>query len=324
MAAPAHAAAAGGGGDGATQQGRGGLPKVVARHAASGAVLEVYTHGATVTSWVPRPGGPDVLFVSSAAVWDGVKAVRGGIPLAFPQFAAQGPLPMHGFARVSTWAVDTVVDGGVTLTLADSAATRALWPHAFRLVYRVTFSGEALSTTLEVHHAPDTPADAPPLVFEALLHSYFGVGEGGVGAGGVRVAGLAGVTYLDKPAGGATVVEASDAFELLGEVDRIYKDAPGDVSVTGLRQPGGPSALTIRRRAAVRDEAPALKQVVEHAPLDVVVWNAGPAKCASIADFGPEDWRSYVCVEPGRVSDKVTLPPRRVWSIMQTVTPTWA
>lgn len=36
----------------------------------------------------------------------------------------------------------------------------------------------------------------------------------------------AGATYLDKPSGGAAIVEAAAAVSLAGEVDRIYTNTP--------------------------------------------------------------------------------------------------
>jgi glucose-6-phosphate 1-epimerase len=108
------------------------LPVVVARHAASGAELRIHPFGATVTSW-KTGAGQEVLFVSSAADLSGARPIRGGIPVAFPQFGAQGPLPMHGFARTAVWETVAVEDGAVEMALRDDEATRALWPHAFAL-----------------------------------------------------------------------------------------------------------------------------------------------------------------------------------------------
>lgn len=95
-------------------------------------------------------------------------------------------------------------------------------------------------------------AAAGPFSFEALLHTYLAVGAGN--AGGVAIRGLqgarggargrgaserskspspppspspnAGVTYLDKPSGGAAVVEEGEAVSLGAEVDRIYANTP--------------------------------------------------------------------------------------------------
>ena len=49
----------------------------------TGERLEVLLHGATVVSWKSN-NGKENLFLSSKAVLDGSKAVRGGIPLVFP------------------------------------------------------------------------------------------------------------------------------------------------------------------------------------------------------------------------------------------------
>lgn len=93
-------------------------------------------------------------------------------------------------------------------------------------------------------------------------------------------------------------------------------------------QTAGPrfSSITIKRRAAVRPAAPALSQVVVQCPLDVVVWNAGAVRARAIADLGDEDWRHYICIEPGRVSPATaahpagaSLPPGRVWTLTQEV-----
>ena len=49
----------------------------------TGERLEVLLHGATVVSWKSN-NGKENLFLSSKAVLDGSKAVRGGIPIVFP------------------------------------------------------------------------------------------------------------------------------------------------------------------------------------------------------------------------------------------------
>ena len=380
--------------------GRGGLPHVQLRHS-SGATVEVYLHGATVTSYVSAVGQP-LLFVSSEAVFDGVKPIRGGIPLVFPQFAMQGPLPMHGFARTSSWTLEEVGDGMAVLSLRDSEATRALWAHAFRLRLRITFDEARLATHLDV----ENPKEATePFAFEALQHSYFLAGTAEDAAARLTLAGLGGVTFLDKPRGAAPFVESSDPMRLEGEVDRIYCNTPcvwglrwprargkrpwahvmrpwaygmwpralgtrtgrqrarayealseggqhpirycaphsrtrapppprsADIVVAGITSgaeaasPGTRfTSIVVKRRATLRPSAPALSQVVEGCPLDVVVWNPGPVRARAILDLGDEDWRHYVCVEPGRVSPATAthhaataLPPGRVWTLTQEV-----
>ena len=67
-------------------------------HIACGDSALVALQGAHVLSWVS--GGRERLFLSPANHWDGRTAIRGGIPVCFPQFNARGGLPRHGFARL--------------------------------------------------------------------------------------------------------------------------------------------------------------------------------------------------------------------------------
>ena len=306
--------------------GAGGQPRLVVT-SSSGAALEVYLLGATATSF-RTAAGQELLFRSSRAVFDGSKAIRGGIPVAFPQFAAQGPLPQHGLARTLEWAVESAADGSAALVLADSPATRSKWDHAFQLRLRFSFDGSSLGAALEVRHPG--PAGAEPFQFEALLHTYLATGGGrsvggGDGRGSLRVHGLGGATYVDKPSGGERRVEPDDPFALVGEVDRVFlagaegPAGPGaDVVVSGLASVPC-SRVRVHRTATLRDEAARLGAIVA-VPSDVVVWNPGAAKCAMIADLGPEDWHNYVCVEPGVVSRKVSLAPGRLFTLTQRLT----
>jgi len=58
----------------------------------------------------------------------------------------------------------------VALRLVDSEATRAVWPHAFSVLYTVTLTDGALSMRLEV-----TNTGEGPLSFTGALHTYLKV-----------------------------------------------------------------------------------------------------------------------------------------------------
>ena len=88
----------------------GSLP-AVRLTAADGAQATVALFGAHLLSW-RTADGKERLFCSSQTALDGSKAIRGGVPVIFPQFNVRGDGPRHGFARVSTWRL-------VWLTLAD-------------------------------------------------------------------------------------------------------------------------------------------------------------------------------------------------------------
>ena len=73
------------------------------------------------------------------------KAIRGGVPVCFPQFGGFGPLQQHGFARNSAF---EVVSGGsdtVTLAMSQNLEQLTVFPHAFRL--RVTVRAPVLPLT---------------------------------------------------------------------------------------------------------------------------------------------------------------------------------
>ena len=50
----------------------------------------------TLTTFYPLQ-----LFVSKRSVFDGKKAIRGGVPFVFPIFGPSTVMPQHGFARIS-------------------------------------------------------------------------------------------------------------------------------------------------------------------------------------------------------------------------------
>ena len=152
----------------------------------TGDSVEILLHGATVTSWktpssssAPREN----LWLSSAAILDGSKPVRGGIPLVFPVFGpppAGSKLPQHGFARNVRWEFlgKSTSEGdaaGVKLDFGLSSETlppdwRDKWGYQFGLVYSVTLAPGSLGTSLVVSNEGD---DAFEL--QALLHTYLTV-----------------------------------------------------------------------------------------------------------------------------------------------------
>jgi glucose-6-phosphate 1-epimerase len=83
------------------------------------ASVDIYLFGATLTSWCNNDGRENI-FVSSLALFNGVKAIRGGIPIVFPQFGQPlKTMAQHGFARNSLWSVQSQ-------TYDDTSATTVL------------------------------------------------------------------------------------------------------------------------------------------------------------------------------------------------------
>ena len=234
---------------------------------------EVAIYGAHVLSYRPTGHSPVLWMAKDFMSTPDGKALRGGIPVCWPWF---GPLPdgtgpMHGFVRTARWnLLKTGYDSystSVTLLLEDSAETRALWPHAFRLELQVTV-GANLKVTLTT-----TNTDSEPFAITEALHSYFRVKD----VRDVRVTGLDGVRYIDRAPGGADGVQAGDiAFS--AETDRIYVGAPEECSVD--------DKSTGRKIRIAKEGGNA-----------AVVWNPWIEKTARLADLLPDDYLRFVCVE---------------------------
>ncbi len=129
-----------------------------------GARATVTEHGAHVLSWTPA-AGDERLFLSARSRFGDGASIRGGIPVIFPQFAAFGPLPKHGFARTRPWTTLHVSPDSATFELSADAATRAIWPHEFaaRVVVRVDDASVAVTLTVENR-------DPAAFSFAAALH----------------------------------------------------------------------------------------------------------------------------------------------------------
>jgi glucose-6-phosphate 1-epimerase len=275
--------------------GNGGLPKVtVTTPAATG---EIYLHGGHVTSWTPA-GHADVLFVSPRSRWEAGRAIRGGIPVCFPWFgnkADDRQAPAHGFVRTTTWMLESIrqTDNGVDVSLAIESDGRslALWPHAFRLVLRATF-GAALRVELAAANTGETP-----LTFEEALHTYHAIGD----ATAVRIAGLDGVSYLDKVDGGRERVQEG-AVTIAAETDRVYFNTAGAIDIDD---------LALRRRL----------HISKAYSRSTIVWNPWVEKARALADLQDDDWRRMVCVETANVRpDDVELRPGEQHVMSLTVT----
>jgi glucose-6-phosphate 1-epimerase len=276
-----------------TVPGVGGLPKIVVQ-APDGARAELYLHGAHVTSWMPPGAGGERLFLSAASGFRADAAIRGGVPVIFPQFAGRGPLPRHGFARTAEWTPVGVErrerDVRVTLRLADSEGTRAIWPHAFVAELTVTVGGPSLRIALSVANHDTTPFD-----FTAALHTYLRVAD----VRRTTIAGLGGARYEDSAAGGAAQPAAEDELHVAGETDRVY--------------------LGVSRELEVREDGRVTAVGASGFP-DVVVWNPGPERGAALADLEPEGWLRMLCVEAAVVGTPVHLGPFERWEGVQTLT----
>lgn len=256
--------------------------------AGDGSEAVVLLHGGHLVSW-KTAGGVERLFLSDRAVYAPGQAVRGGVPVVFPQFAAQGPLVKHGFARTQPWAVKSVDttanDALAVLQLSGSEATRAAWPFDFTLELSLRVSAQRLDMELE---AANTGGE--PWSFTAALHTYLRVPD----IAAVRLQGLSRLRYRDSVAN-TEQVDRSESLQVDGELDRIYFDAA--------------RPLLVQNGGQARDDL----RVSQTGFTDVVVWNPGAALSARLADMPDDGFRHMLCVEAALVGQPLRLEPGQDW-----------
>ena len=249
--------------------------------------LLVALHGGHVLSWVAN--GAEQLYLSPRSAFDGRSAIRGGVPVCFPQFNQRGPLPKHGFARNLPWVAGGAIPGAqsgtvqLALTLQHSAATLALWPHPFILQLVLTLGQGHLALDVSV----DNTGNAP-LSFMLALHTYFRVAD----IAQTRVDGLDGCASWDS------LVDVHShqqgAIHFTGEFDRVFTAAAAPLQFTD-----GHKTVKVAQSASLGN---------------TVVWNPGAAKCATLADMPPDGYVQMLCIEAAQIDTPVTLAAGARWT----------
>lgn len=257
----------------------------------NGDQLRVSDYGAQVLSWTAQ--GHERLFVSDRAVVDGSAAIRGGVPVCFPQFNARGPLPKHGLARRTTWQWLGAAPQaeGITARWQWQAAQplHADFAHGLTATLSVQLQPGQLQLTLAATNTGTTP-----LAFTGALHTYLAV----QGADVAALEGLDGSAFWDAAHSFAPAIQTG-AVALGAEVDRVYARS---------HQP-----------LRLRDVAGVLQITQDAAWPETVVWNPGPSLCATLADMQPTDWMRMLCVEAAAINQPVALHPGQHWQASQTL-----
>jgi glucose-6-phosphate 1-epimerase len=263
--------------------------------APDGARATVLLHGGHLVSWQPA-GAEEQLYMSPKSEFASGQAIRGGVPVIFPQFGARGPLQRHGFARTKPWALVMAERGAddalAVLRLSDDAATRMFWPHAFELELSVRISGREIQIELACENKGDEPFE-----FTTALHSYLRVAD----LDSSSLQGLTAMRYWDS----VDDMEKVQRVDLLlpgGDLDRIYHRVRED--------------MTLKERLATTERR---LQIRQQGFEDAVVWNPGAAKCAALADMPADGYKQMLCVEAAAIETPLRLGAGESWAGMQTL-----
>lgn len=217
------------------------------------------------------------------------QAIRGGVPICFPQFSIRGEILKHGFARNLPWTVESIANhhaerSTVVLTLKDDAHTRSIWPYAFLAQLSVTLEPNRLALAFQV---TNTGEEAWP--FTGALHSYLHVDD----IARSELSGLQGTRYQDATDGNVEVTDPDSSVKVSAELDRVYLAPPASLQL-------------------IEEGKPAL-QIGKTGFTDTVVWNPGPELIQTLQDMPNDDWQRMLCVEAACASAPVIVQPGQTW-----------
>lgn len=250
--------------------------------------------------------GQSLLWLSPNAIFQGGKAIRGGIPVCLPWFGphpSDAQKPQHGFARNREWTMleAEAVDSGTTRVVwelhypdwrqegADSRPDSAGVRPGTDNPHDVLFSGQfrarlimTLADTIDLELVVDnTGADPFPLSW--ALHSYHPVSD----LATAEISGLEQCHYWDNAdrAGAVGQREKKQQAGSIGfsaEVDRLYVDAPSTQCLHS-----GPMTFVVSAENCS----------------SAIIWNPGQVLAANMTDVGSQHYQEFVCLERGNAAE---------------------
>lgn len=256
----------------------------ITRCSPGGAKADIYPYGAQLTSWITA-SGREWIFLSEQMSFAPGKAIRGGVPIIFPQFNERGSGQRHGFARTLPWQLCDNLNDRACFQFYDSQATSS-WPYKFLCEMQYLVEDDALTMILKVQNT-----DSKAFSFTCALHTYLQID----GLQQTTLSGLDKIPYWDNNGGDfhqdrKTSTETKLSFD--DAIDRVY---------FGYRTP---LVLTTQEKKL---------QIAQEGFSDVVVWNPGMQAAKDMADLADREYQSMLCVEAAQIDANVQLAPGESW-----------
>ena len=251
--------------------------------------IEVHHQGAHLCSWVFQ--GEERLFVSRKSLFEPAKAIRGGVPICFPQFGAFGPGQQHGFARNVLWQkCESTQPNVLRFQLSHNNDSLMLWPHEFKAQFNLSLESNSLSMCLSVENV-----GTKAMAFTAALHTYLRVNaiENAV------VEGLDSCEFWDN-GNALTQRKHQDQHELRVDkrVDRVYFNT---VKPLSLIEPNSTRLIESQGFA------------------DTVIWNPWRAGACRLVDMADDEYQQMLCIESANVQTPTCLQAGETWHGVQTM-----
>ena len=199
-----------------------------------------------------------------------------------------------------------------TFSLIDNDVTFSLWPHRFKLEYTITLSSDQLKCSLRVKNI-----DTASFNVHTLLHTYLKVSS----ILSIRVTGFKDSSYVDKLKNSCVFIDTREVASIDCEVDRVMTGSGSsllpDIILDFCGHGFDLQRVTLTVSAFLLNTE---TQATTPLPHDVVFWNPWIDKSIALLDLGDEDYKEFVCIEPGTTSDWVTVLPTDELNLTQTLT----
>jgi glucose-6-phosphate 1-epimerase len=233
------------------------------------ATAEISLFGGHVLSFKPKHDARERLWISQSALFDGKKAIRGGIPICWPWFgdhSCNNDLAAHGYVRTQTWQVlnSEETDLGTTINLKPLTSAGDGFEYNAQLILTL-YIGQQLNIQLRTTNLGDTA-----LTYNCALHTYFAISN-------INQCELLGLTeqYTDKTRS-YQIFETPRPYRFNEETDRVH-----------LQQP---------RELTIIDEQ-LQTEILSSGHDSIVVWNPWQHKSISMGDMADDSYLTMLCVE---------------------------
>lgn len=236
--------------------------------------------GGQIISYRPKTEEQDVFWLGDLNKFDGASAVRGGVPVCWPRFAAEelnNHFPRHGFARISVWNLRsvTVDEEKIEVTLSLIPEDKYKTQVMADLCIKIT---DKLECCLETINNGDND-----FVFSEALHAYFNVGNRDEAV----IKGLSGCKYRSSLDG--KIYNQYGDLQINNEFDAAFMGHNGSIKIED----------KIYNR---------LIKIDKIGSNSTIVWN--PDK--DLAEMSVGQYKNFICVEPANQGECfVSVKPKQ-------------
>ncbi|WP_370980617.1 D-hexose-6-phosphate mutarotase [Agaribacterium sp. ZY112] len=250
--------------------------------------LRIYEQGAHISSW--RCDKQEQLFLSKHSAFSKGKAIRGGVPVIFPQFAALGQGPRHGILRTAQWQLEQQNSDSLKFVCRSTKQTQEQWPGDFEAHFCAQLGERNLSMQLDIINTGQQSFE-----FAAALHTYLQLED----VRKVQLNGLKGSSYWDNGQDfSIRQQEQQETLRVNNAIDRMYFDVQTPLRLS---------------------EANQHREITMSGFSEVVVWNPWAEDTAKLADMADDEYLNMLCVEAAVVDKPVCLQAGEQWQGQQKI-----